>query len=197
MSVDLSPAPLLSAYCQGVFPMADEADRIDWYECDPRAVIPLDDSFRVPRRLARTVHAKRFEIRANSAFRRVMELCAESAPDRPSTWISSELIDAFIDLHGLGFAHSLEAWQDGQLVGGVYGVAIRGLFAGESMFHRVTDASKVVLVHLVERLRSRGFRLFDIQYIVNDHYRQFGVEEIPRKQYLVRLAAALEAEAKF
>lgn len=193
----LDPQTLIAAYCQGAFPMADEAGRVDLYECDPRAVLPLDERFHVPQRLARTVRAGRFALRVDTAFSEVMQACAAPAPGREQTWISAELIDAFSLLHRLGVAHSVECWHRGELVGGTYGVAIRGLFAGESMFHRMRDASKVALVHLVELLRAGGFVLFDIQYIVNDHFRQFGVEEIPRTEYQRRLATALETEARF
>ncbi|HEX8684290.1 MAG TPA: leucyl/phenylalanyl-tRNA--protein transferase [Ardenticatenaceae bacterium] len=187
----LTPQLLLSAYAQGVFPMADDDGTVYWYDPDPRAIFPLD-AFHVPRRLAQTVRQGRFEARADSDFRGVMEGCAE----RERTWISEEIIEAYTALHRLGFAHSSETWQDGRLVGGVYGVAIRGLFAGESMFSRERDASKVALVHLVERLRVGGYELFDVQY-TNPHLEQFGVVEIPRRQYHRRLAAALAKEAEW
>src|SRR6266511_805336 len=167
---------LISGYCQGLFPMADDDGQIYWYDPNPRAIIPLD-AFHVPKRLARRVRSGGFEIRVDHDFRTVIAACAE--------------------LHSLGFAHSVEAWRDGQLVGGLYGVAIRGLFAGESMFSRETDASKVALVHLVERLRRGGFVLLDSQYIVGTHMLQFGTIEIPRTEYKRRLAAALQVEAMF
>jgi leucyl/phenylalanyl-tRNA--protein transferase len=192
----LTPNLLLAAYCQGIFPMADVDGSIGWYEPNPRAILPLD-TFRIPRRLARTVRQGRFEVRVDQAFQEVIAACADPAPGRESTWISPDIIDAYAELHRLGFAHSVETWQDGQLVGGLYGVAIRGLFAGESMFSRARDASKVALVHLVERLQRGGFVLLDTQYIVNDHFRQFGVIEIPRHEYKRRLQAALEVPAHF
>jgi leucyl/phenylalanyl-tRNA--protein transferase len=192
----LTPHLLIAAYSQGIFPMADEEGRISWYDPDPRAIIPLD-AFHVPRRLARTVRSGRFEIRVDTAFRAVMEACAAPAPGRETTWISPEMIDAYTALHQLGFAHSVEAWREGRLVGGLYGVALRGLFAGESMFSRETDASKVALVHLVERLRRGGFVLLDTQFLVGGHMRQFGAIEIPRREYKRRLAHALQVEAVF
>jgi leucyl/phenylalanyl-tRNA--protein transferase len=194
--MQLTPQLLIQAYCQGLFPMADKDGTVGWYHCDPRAVLPLE-TFRMPRRLARTVRSAPFEIRIDTAFRQVMEGCATLAPGRNDTWISAELIDAFTDLHRLGFAHSVECWRGGRLVGGVYGVAIRALFCGESMFHTARDASKVALVHLVERLRAGGYRLFDTQFVVSDFLRQFGVVEIPQEEYLRRLALALQVETAF
>ncbi len=187
---------LISGYCQGLFPMADDDGQIYWYDPNPRAIIPLD-AFHVPKRLARRVRSGGFEIRVDHDFRTVMAACAEPRPGHAGTWINDELIAAYAELHSLGFAHSVEAWRDGQLVGGLYGVAIRGLFAGESMFSRETDASKVALVHLVERLRRGGFVLLDSQYIVGTHMLQFGTIEIPRTEYKRRLAAALQVEAMF
>jgi leucyl/phenylalanyl-tRNA---protein transferase len=191
----LTPQLLLTAYCQGLFPMDDDG-RIGWYDPDPRAIIPLD-TFHVPRRLARTVRNGHFEIRGDHDFRAVMEACAAATPDRTSTWISPEMIDAYTTLHRLGYAHSVEAWRDGRLAGGLYGVAIRGLFAGESMFSRERDASKVALVHLVERLRRGGFVLLDTQFVVGGHMLQFGTIEIPAAEYKARLAQALQVEAVF
>jgi len=188
-------ALLLNAYTQGLFPMAEENGDIYWYGPDPRAILPLD-RFHVPRRLARAARQGRFEIRADTAFRRVMELCAAPAPGRATTWINDELIDAYTQLHQAGFAHSVEAWQDNKLVGGLYGVSVGGLFAGESMFSRKRDASKVALVHLVDRLRQGGFVLLDTQF-VTPHLAQFGVTEIPRREYKRRLKAALQVPAQF
>ena len=138
----------------------------------------------------------RFEVRVNTAFRAVMAACAEPAPERESTWISPEFIDVYTQLHQLGFAHSVESWRDGRMVGGLYGVAIRGLFAGESMFSHDTDASKVALVHLVERLRRGGFVLLDTQFTTS-HLARFGAVEIPRQEYKKRLAHALKVNAAF
>lgn len=191
----LAPQLLIAAYCQGIFPMAHDDGGIYWYDPDPRAILPLD-AVHVSRRLARTVRNGRFEIRVDHAFRAVMELCATPAADRESTWISPELIDVYTTLHQLGFAHSVEAWRDDRLVGGLYGVAIRGLFAGESMFSRETDASKVALVHLVERLRRGGFQLLDTQFITG-HLARFGAIEVSREEYQERLARALAVPAVF
>lgn len=186
----LDPHQLLYAYAQGIFPMAHEDGAIYWYDPDPRAILPLD-RFHVPRRLTRTVRQEPFDIRVDAAFREVIEACAAPAPGRESTWISAEIIEAYVQLHGLGFAHSVEAWQEGRLVGGLYGVAINSFFAGESMFSRERDASKVTLVHLVERLTAKGFVLLDIQFLT-EHFRQFGAVEIPRREYKKLLTQALE-----
>jgi leucyl/phenylalanyl-tRNA--protein transferase len=188
----LSPEILVSAYMQGVFPMAHEDGQIYWYRPDPRAILPLDERFHVSRSLARTVRRDVFTMRYNTAFPRVIAACAA----RRSTWISDKIIRAYIQLHRLGFAHSVESWLNGKLVGGLYGVAVGGLFAGESMFHRERDASKVALVHLVERLRDGGFRLLDIQYMT-DHLRRFGAIEVSDADYQERLARAIRTPARF
>lgn len=193
--VRLTPALLVSAYCQGIFPMADRFGRIHWYDPDPRAIIPLE-TFHIPRRLGRVVRSGRFEIRYDTSFRTVMEACAVAAPGREETWISPELTDAYVQLHELGLAHSVEAWRAGQLVGGLYGVTVRGLFAGESMFSHATDASKVALVHLIERLRVGGFVLLDTQFLT-EHLTQFGAYTISRREYRRRLEAALSVEARW
>ena len=185
---------LVRAYVRGIFPMADpQTGKIDWYSPDPRAIFPLD-RFHVPRRLARTVSAHRFEIRTNTAFETVMRECAAPRAKRPSTWIDEQLIAAYVELHERGAAHSVEAWLDGTLVGGLYGVHLGAAFFGESMFSRPEqggrDASKVCLVEVVELLRKRGFALFDTQ-LSNPHLEQFGCTEISRPAYLRRLRAAL------
>lgn len=182
---------LLNAYYQGIFPMAHDDGNIYWYDPDPRTIIPLD-RFYVPRRLARTVRQGKFEIRIDYDFRGVMEACAE----RERTWINSEIIELYSELHRLGFAHCVETWRDGKLVGGLYGVTLRGLFAGESMFSRETDASKVALVHLVERLRQRHYQLLDTQFMTS-HLQRFGAIEISRSQYLHRLRRALFWKVSF
>lgn len=192
----LTPELLLAAYSQGIFPMADDDGTIGWYEPTVRAIIPLE-GFHAPRRLLRTVRSGRFEVRYDSAFAAVMRACAMPGRGRETTWIGAEMIPAYVALHHMGYAHSVECWREGQLVGGLYGVAIGGLFAGESMFHRERDASKVALVHLVERLRHGGFVLLDSQYIVGDHMRQFGTIEISRAEYQRRLRAALRVAARF
>jgi leucyl/phenylalanyl-tRNA--protein transferase len=194
--MELTPQLLIAAYCDGIFPMAHDDGAIYWYEPNPRAIIPLD-TFHVSRRLARTVRNGGFEMRVDTCFRAVMEACAEPAQDRATTWIAPEMIDAYTELHRLGFAHSIETWRAGQLVGGLYGVSIRGLFAGESMFSHERDASKVALVHLVERLRRGGFTLLDTQFVVGGHMLQFGTIEIPRAEYKRRLAQALTVPAVF
>jgi leucyl/phenylalanyl-tRNA---protein transferase len=191
--MELTPQLLLSAYCQGVFPMAHEDGRIYWHDPDPRAILPLD-TFHLPRSLARTVKQRPFTIRANTDFEAVIRACA--APGRGQTWISEEIITAYNQLHRLGYAHSVEAWQDGRLAGGLYGVAVGGLFAGESMFYREQDASKVALVHLVRALCQGGFRLLDIQFMT-DHLAQFGAITIPRPVYKARLLQALRIPAHF
>jgi leucyl/phenylalanyl-tRNA--protein transferase len=184
---------LLLAYANGWFPMADDDRRVRWYSPDPRGILPLD-RFHVPRRLARTIRQRRFEIRVDTAFREVIEACARDRED--GTWISREIVETYVALHERGFAHSVEAWQDGRLAGGLYGVALLGAFFGESMFHRVRDASKVALVALIERLRERGYRLLDVQWLT-DHLEQFGAIEIPRAEYLRRLSDALQVECRF
>lgn len=185
----LPPDLLLSAYSQGWFPMAHEDGELYWHEPDPRAIIPLNE-FHIPRSLKRTIKTGKFDIRLNTAFAEVMAKCAEPAPDREETWINEDIFEAYTHLHQLGFAHSVETWQDGELVGGLYGIALQGLFAGESMFSRERDASKVALVYLVAHLKKKGFLLLDIQYMT-DHLRRFGAIEIPAKAYQARLEVAL------
>ena len=186
---------LLNAYSQGIFPMADEDGSIYWYDPDPRAILPLDD-FHIPRSLARRLRQGGFDVQVDTAFRDVITACAASAPGRETSWISPEFIEAYCELHKLGFAHSVETWIDGELAGGLYGVTLQGLFAGESMFSRVTDSSKIALVHLVERLRQGGFCLLDVQFMT-PHLKRFGAIEILRIEYKVRLAQALTVEAQF
>ncbi len=191
----LTPSILLNAYCQGCFPMAEEDGSIYWYDPDPRTIIPLDD-FHISRSLARRIRRGGFTVRCDTAFRQVMAGCAEPAPGREQTWISDELIEVYCQLHEADYAHSIEIWMDGALAGGLYGVAIGGLFAGESMFSRRTDASKIALVYLVERLRRTGFGLFDVQ-LTTEHLKRFGAIEIPRPRYKELLARALVREVRF
>jgi leucyl/phenylalanyl-tRNA---protein transferase len=188
---------LLTAYAAGWFPMAVEGGEIRWFSPDPRGVLPLDE-FHVPTRLARVIRSGRFELRFDTAFEDVIRACAEAERDRddPGTWISDDIIDSYVALHDAGVAHSVEVWRAGHLVGGLYGVALRGAFFGESMFHRETDASKVGLHALVERLRARRFVLLDTQW-VTPHLEQFGAIEIPRDEYIARLHTALEVETSF
>ena len=189
---DLRPERLITAYRHGVFPMYEEGEPICWWSPDPRAVFDLD-RLHVSRRLQRIIASGRFRCTANRAFADVMRGCAE----RPEgTWITADMLDAYVTLHCLGFAHSVEVWEGSTLVGGVYGVGVGGLFAGESMFYRVSDASKVGLVFLFERLRQRGFELFDTQ-IINDHTAGLGAYEIPRAAYLERLHRAVRKPVMF
>ena len=182
---------LLHAYRNGVFPMAMEDGEIAWFSPDPRTIIPLE-TFHVPHGLKRTLKKNRFDLRIDTAFETVMRHCAQ----REETWINAEIIESYVNLHREGVAHSVEAWRDGQLAGGLYGVAIGGAFFGESMFHLVTDASKVALHALVTRLRERGFSLLDTQW-ATPHLARFGVLEISRKHYLKRLAACVDADCAF
>jgi leucyl/phenylalanyl-tRNA---protein transferase len=195
--IELSPELLLRAYAAGLFPMAESAEDPDlfWIDPDPRGVLPLD-RFHVPRRLRRTLRSAQFDIRVDTAFEAVMRGCAEPTEVRPKTWINDEILRLYGALFEQGYAHSVEAWREGELVGGLYGVALRGVFFGESMFSRATDASKVALVHLVARLLKGGFRLLDTQF-VTDHLRRFGAVEIPRADYHRQLERALGVEAYF
>jgi len=188
----ITPDLLLRAYASGLFPMADSADDPDlfWVEPELRGVLPLD-SFHIPKRLARTVRQAPFEIRFDTAFDEVVSACAESVENRPSTWINSTITELYSSLFRLGHAHCVEAWRDGELVGGLYGVSLRRAFFGESMFSRATDASKVCLVHLVDRLRKRGFVLLDTQF-TTEHLKRFGAIDVPREDYAEMLANALE-----
>lgn len=188
---------LIAAYAQGIFPMAHpEAEgEIYWYAPDPRAIIPLD-TFHTSRRLRQVVRSNEFELTVNRCFERVMNECAAPRDTQPTTWISSGLIEAYVELHRHGFAHSVEAWKDGELVGGLYGVSIGGMFAGESMFHRETNASKVSLVYLVERMNARGMTLLDTQFMT-DHLARFGAYEVTREEYERRLDEALQLDVRF
>lgn len=187
----LTPELIVHAYRRGLFPMADDAGEIGWYSPDPRAVFPLG-AFKIPKSLAKTVRAGKFEIRIDGDFEAVMRACGA----REETWISEEIVRAYTALHRLGLAHSVEAWQGGALVGGLYGVALGGAFMGESMFSRATDASKVCLVHLVERLKGRGYTLLDSQF-PTEHLMRFGQALIPRREYLRQLEAALRLPCRF
>jgi leucyl/phenylalanyl-tRNA--protein transferase len=189
---DLEPATLLAAYRRGIFPWPYDEQALLWWSPDPRAVLPLD-GLHVSRRLARTLRQRRFRLTVNAAFAAVVEGCAT----REQTWITPAMREAYVRLHGLGWAHSVEAWDsDGTLAGGLYGVAVGGLFAAESMFHRVSDASKVALVGLVEHARRVGVTLLDVQ-LPSPHLASLGVRAIPRAEYLRRLAAALQRPVAF
>jgi leucyl/phenylalanyl-tRNA--protein transferase len=189
----LDPALLVRAYRKGLFPMALEDEEIGWFSPDPRGILPID-TFHVPGRLARLVRQAPYEIAIDRAFEDVMRACAERP--REGTWISEEIVESYTALYRLGLAHSVEAWRDGELVGGLYGVHLGGAFFGESMFHRATDASKLALVALVDRLARRGFTLLDTQWIT-PHLVQFGAIEIPRAEYLRRLEEALKRDCSF
>ena len=184
---DLSPALLRRAYSEGVFPWYSEGDPLLWWSPDPRAIIELD-GVHVSRRLARTMRGGKFRVTVNTAFTDVMRACGENRDG--GTWVTDDMVRGYTELHEQGHAHSLEVWRGDELAGGIYGVSVGGLFAGESMFHRVTDASKVALVSLVERLRDRGFVLFDVQ-MKTDHTERMGAIDIPRTEYLRRLRDAI------
>lgn len=190
---DLEPDRLLAAYRQGLFPWYNDGMPICWWSPEPRAVIDLE-GLRVSRRLARTCRSGRFRFTFDRAFGAVMAACGEDRDD--GTWITRDMHEAYCRLHRLGHAHSIEVWQDEQLVGGLYGVALGGLFAGESMFHRVRDASKAAMVRLFEHLRRRGYVLFDTQF-VTDHTGRMGAYHIPRAEYLRRLKQALALPVTF
>jgi leucyl/phenylalanyl-tRNA--protein transferase len=192
MGGDLRPERLIEAYRNGIFPWFPEGSPVLWWSPDPRAIFELD-GLRVSRRLARTVRSGRFSVTVNRDFDGVIRGCADRTE---GTWITAGMIEGYTALHRRGAAHSIEVWHEGRLAGGLYGVALGGLFAGESMFTRVRDASKVALVHLAERLRTRGFQLFDIQYRT-PHTAGLGAAEIPRAEYLSRLRRALECPAVF
>ena len=188
----INPEFLCTAYCNGYFPMADQkTGEIGWYSPDPRTIFELD-TFHVPRSLKLTLKKKPFDIRINKRFEEVMRACAK----REETWISEAIIESYVQLHHAGIAHSVETWKDGILVGGLYGVAIRGAFFGESMFSKMKDASKVALVHLVMRLREKGYTLLDTQF-ATPHLQRFGAREIPRAEYLLRLEEALTMTCSF
>lgn len=189
-----TPEMLLWAYCRGIFPMADPiTGEMGWYDPDPRGIIPLD-AFHAPKTLARAVRKGCFEIRCDTAFEDVMRACAEPRREDELPWIDERLIRAYAGLQEMGHAHSVEAWREGDLVGGLYGVHIGGAFFGESMFFHPrrggANASKVCLVHLVRHMIQRGCTLLDTQFN-NDHLAQFGCIEIPRREYLRRLGEAI------
>ena len=194
--MNITPELLLSAYMKGIFPMAESADSDDvfWVDPDERGIFPLDQ-FHVPKKLAKKIKSEPFKVRINTAFQEVMLKCAEPTDnvDRQNTWINKTILTRYNELHEMGYAHSVECWQDQDLVGGLYGVSLNGAFCGESMFHTVTDASKIALVYLVARLKVGGYRLLDTQF-VTDQLSQFGAIEISRKEYRARLKEALLVE---
>jgi leucyl/phenylalanyl-tRNA--protein transferase len=190
---DLSVPRLLLAYRSGLFPWT--ANPLTWWSPDPRGVFNLEQ-FHCPRRVEKQIRCGGFEITRDKAFRQVIEACAAPSPGRESTWISPEFVEAFTNLHKQGHAHSLEYWKQGELLGGVYGVAIGGFFAGESMFHRASNASKICLFFLIQHLRERGFALFDIQMLTPVTMALGGIN-IAREEYLKRLNEALELDRVF
>ncbi|MET0444904.1 MAG: leucyl/phenylalanyl-tRNA--protein transferase [Pseudorhodoplanes sp.] len=196
-SSDVTPELLLRAYACGIFPMSESADDpgLFWVEPEIRGVIPLD-GFRISSRLARTVRSDQFSVSVDRAFKRVMSECAAPKPDREDTWINKRIRDLYGALHEMGHAHSVEVWENDDLVGGLYGVSLGRAFFGESMFHHARDASKVALVHLVARLLAGGYGLLDTQY-VTEHLRSFGAIEVPRDRYRILLDAALDDVADF
>lgn len=199
-SYAFAPETLIKAYALGVFPMADshDSDAIRFYDPEMRALIPLDDSVgngvHVPRRLRRTVRRKHFNVTINRNFLATIKGCAALADGRTDTWINKDIQTLYFALHKMGFAHSIEVWDNDRLVGGLYGVALRAAFFGESMFSRATNASKVALVHLIGRLKAGGFQLLDAQF-TNPHLVQFGITAIPRAAFQEKLALALAASA--
>jgi leucyl/phenylalanyl-tRNA--protein transferase len=194
MFLDLTPELLLRAYASGIFPMGDQTGEIKWYSPDPRCIFDLDN-FHIPKRLQRTYNHGNFEIGINSAWSEVMAHCSRRDTDS-GVWITDDIIDAYTNLHKLGFAHSVETYIDGKLAGGLYGVCVRGAFMGESMFHIERDASKIALVFLVNRLKERGFKLLDTQFST-PHLKTFGATLVSRERYLLRLQEALKLDCTF
>jgi leucyl/phenylalanyl-tRNA--protein transferase len=195
--VEITPEVLLKAYACGIFPMAEGADdpALYWVEPDERGIMPLE-RFHVPARLARTVRSDRYVVRVDHDFEAVLDGCAEPRPGRTRTWINTRIRTLYRKLYDIGHCHSVEAYEDGVLVGGLYGVSLGRAFFGESMFHRARDASKVALVHLAARLNAGGFQLLDTQF-VTDHLRIFGAIEVPKRQYHKLLETALVGEGHF
>jgi leucyl/phenylalanyl-tRNA--protein transferase len=191
MKSGIPPDLLLEAYASGIFPMGMPDGEIRWYSPDPRGILPLEE-FHTPHGLKRILRKRSWDVRIDTAFQEVMQACAS----REETWITEVIAESYTLLFESGHAHSVEVWQDDKLAGGLYGVSIGGVFFGESMFHRVTDASKVALWHLVEILKKGGFTLLDSQW-TTPHLEQFGAREIPRTDYLEKLAAALTIKTTF
>ncbi|MFC0242670.1 leucyl/phenylalanyl-tRNA--protein transferase [Rhodopseudomonas telluris] len=196
-TAEITPEVLLRAYACGIFPMAESVDdpTLFWVEPELRGIIPLG-GFRVPSRLARTVRSDAFTVTVDRAFQAVIDGCAEPQPGREDTWINRRIRELYIGLHEIGHCHSVEVWQNGDLVGGLYGVSLGRAFFGESMFHRARDASKVALVHLIARLLAGGYELLDTQF-VTDHLRSLGAIEIPRQRYRSLLDDSLQGIADF
>ncbi|MGO8955510.1 MAG: leucyl/phenylalanyl-tRNA--protein transferase [Rhodomicrobium sp.] len=197
LTIEITPQVLLKAYACGIFPMAESADdpTLYWIEPERRGVLSLEQ-VHVPRRLARIIKQEKFEVRTDSAYEGVIEGCASSRAGRRTTWINKRIRELYAELFEMGYCHTVEAWLDGRLAGGLYGVALGGAFFGESMFSYETDASKVALIHLVARLRHGGFSLLDTQF-VTDHLRQFGAQEISRAAFHRRLERALQGLGEY
>ncbi|GAB3560894.1 leucyl/phenylalanyl-tRNA--protein transferase [Spirosoma luteolum] len=194
MSV-LTADELIYGYVNGIFPMADTDGTLYWYAPDPRAIIPID-TYKPARSLRPVLNQQRFDVRIDTGFEQVMRYCSEPRSADDSTWISEEIVQAYTELHRMGLAHSVETYIDNRLVGGLYGVALGGVFFGESMFHHVSDASKVAFHHLILTLRQQHFELLDTQFI-NDNVRRFGAIEIPKSDYLRLLKKGLRRKARF
>ena len=194
-STPLTAETLVYAYASGVFPMAEETGEIFWYSPDPRAIIPIQ-SYKPAKSLKPIINQKRFEIRIDTAFEQVMRNCALPRPTEPETWISEEIVQAYTELHNMGLAHSVEAWQDDKLVGGLYGVSLGAAFFGESMFSLVSNSSKVAFHYLIQILREQKYELLDSQFM-NDNVLRYGAINIPRTAYIKRLAKALKSTCHF
>jgi len=197
LNIEITPQVLLKAYSCGIFPMAESAEdpALYWIEPQQRGLLPLE-SIHVPRRLARTMRQADYEVRCDSDFDAVIRGCAASKPGRRSTWINTRIRRLYRDLYDMGHCHTVEVWSDGEIAGGLYGVALGGAFFGESMFSNARDASKIALVHLCARLKFGGFTLLDTQF-VTEHLRQFGTIEVDRREFHHRLEAALQIDADF
>lgn len=191
----LTADDLIYGYINGIFPMADADNTLYWYSPDPRAIIPID-TYRPPKSLRPVINKGLFEIKINENFAEVMRNCAAPRSTEDGTWISDDIIKAYCDLHRLGLAHSIETYQEGQLVGGLYGVAIGSVFFGESMFYKVSNASKVAFHALMEVLRAQNFELLDTQFI-NENVRRYGAIEIPKVEYMARLRRAVAIKTRF
>jgi leucyl/phenylalanyl-tRNA--protein transferase len=194
-STPLTAETLVYAYASGVFPMAEETGEIFWYSPDPRAIIPIQ-SYKPAKSLKPIINQKRFEIRVDTCFEQVMRNCALPRPSEPETWISEEIVQAYTELHKMGLAHSVEAWQDDKLVGGLYGVSLGAAFFGESMFSFVSNSSKVAFHYLIQILREQKYELLDSQFM-NDNVQRYGAINIPRTAYIKRLAKALKSTCHF
>jgi leucyl/phenylalanyl-tRNA--protein transferase len=197
MFTEATPELFLNAYMQGIFPMAISASdaHYNFYRPDMRGQLSIND-LHIPKKLLKTIKLEPYKIKINTDFESVIDGCAESSKGRNSTWINKPIRDCFIELHGFGYAHSVEAWKDGKLVGGLYGLALGAVFCGESMFSRADDASKICLIHLCARLQKAGFTVLDTQFI-NDHLKQFGIYEIPQEEYEALIKAEMVKQTDF